>query len=229
MKVKKNGVRKYRLSASLVCSEMLDLREEIAKLEKGGIDYIHFDVMDNQFVPRFGLYPEILKSIKKITKIPVDVHLMVNNPENSIPYFAQAGADIIFVHAEATNHLHHLINLIKSMGVKAGVAINPATSLNVLDYVLDNIDYVMLMAINPGILGHKLIPNMMDKIKELKNKLKKYPNIEIEIDGGVTFESGPKMIKNGAKILVCGSSTIYKPDVDIDVKIKEFRGILDKE
>ncbi len=226
IKTKKNNT--YGLAASLVCADMLNIRGEIEKLERGGVEYIHFDVMDNQFVPRFGLHPEILQSIKKITKIPVDVHLMVDDPENAIKVFADAGADIIVVHEESTAQLHRLIKLIKATGKKAGVALNPATSLSTLDYILNDIDLVMLMAINPGILGHKLIPEMMDKISALKLKLRNYPNMIIEIDGGVTPESAKEMVKRGANLLVCGTSTIFKPEGDVDVKIKELKKILDK-
>lgn len=220
---------KYGLAASLVCADMLDLRGEIAKLEKGAIEYIHFDVMDNQFVPRFGLHPEMLKAIKKITSIPVDVHLMVDNPENAIPIFIDAGADIIVVQAESTPHLHRLIKQIKNAGVKAGVALNPATSLEVLDYVMDDLDLVMLMAINPGIVGHKLIPNMMDKISRLKRKLVKHPHIIIEIDGGVTPDSAGEMVRRGASLLVCGTSSIFKPEGDVDAKAHELRKIIAKK
>jgi ribulose-phosphate 3-epimerase len=225
---KARPARKYGLAASLVCADMLDLRGVIAKLEKGGADYIHFDVMDNQFVPRFGLHPEMLQALKKITKIPVDVHLMVNDPDKAIEAFAKAGADIIVVHAEATPHLHRVIKLIKNLGVKAGVALNPATSLDALDYVLQDIDMVMLMAINPGIVGHKLIPEMLDKISALKKKLAKYPKMLIEIDGGVTLESAPEMVKRGANLLVCGTGTIFKPAGDVDMKLKELRKVIDR-
>jgi ribulose-phosphate 3-epimerase len=220
--------KKLLLSASLVCADMMNIKGELLKLEKGGIDYIHFDVMDNQFVPRFGLHPEILQSIKKNTQIPVDVHLMVNNPENAIPAFIQAGADIIVFHIESTPHAHRLIRQIKSAGIRAGIAINPATNLDVLDYLLEDIDMVMLMAINPGILGHKLIPEMMKKISDLNEKLKHHKNIMIAIDGGVSFDSAQEMVKRGASFLVCGTSTIFKPEGDVDVKIVELNKLLTK-
>lgn len=219
---------KFALAASLICADISDLKGEITKLERGGIDYIHFDVMDNQFVPRFGLYPEMLKAVKRLTNIPVDVHLMVDDPEKAIPVFAEAGADYIVIHAEATSHLDHLVKMIRKSGSKPGIALNPSTSLSVLDYVLGDIDLVMLMAINPGILGHKLIPGMMQKISELKTKLKKYPDMLIEIDGGVSFESGREMLKRGANMLVCGTSAIFKPEGDVDVKIKEFKKLLSR-
>lgn len=224
-----NTNTRYKLAASLVCSNMLDLESEIRSLEEGGIDYIHFDVMDGNFVPRLGLHPEMLKSIKSITKIPVDVHLMIDNPDFFIPDFVKAGGDIIVVHAETTKHLHHTIKMIRDMGARAGVALNPGTSLHALDYILDDIDLIMLMAINPGIVGHKLIPRALDKISELKEKLANYPNIIIEVDGGVNPESAPEMIKRGANLLVCGTSMIFKPDIEVGKKLKEVRKALDQK
>lgn len=221
-------IKKTLISASIICANSVDIKSDIKQLEKGGVDCIHFDVMDGNFVPRLGLFPEMLTAIKKVTKIPVDVHLMIDNPDNFIPAFINAGADMISVHSEGNNHLDRSIRLIKSMGAKAGVVLNPATSLSVLDYVLDDIDLVLLMAINPGIVDHKLIPNTIQKIADLKKKLRTHPNILIEIDGGVTFESALSMVKAGADMLVCGSSTIFKPDQSISLKIREFRKILEK-
>lgn len=224
-----NTNKTYKLAASLVCSNMLDLEAEIRSLEEGGIDYIHFDVMDGNFVPRLGLHPEMLKAIKSITDIPVDVHLMIDNPDFFIPDFIKAGGDIIVVHAETTKHLHYTIKMIRDMGARAGVALNPGTPLNVLDYVLDDIELVMLMAINPGIVGHKLIPRALDKISELKEKLVNHPNIIIEVDGGVNPESAPEMIKRGANLLVCGTSMIFKPDIAVGEKLKEVRRGIDQK
>lgn len=216
----------FLLSASIICANALDLKKDIQQLEDGGIDYLHFDIMDGAFVPRLGLFPEMLASVKAVTKIPITAHLMIENPDNFIPAFARAGADIIIIHAESTKHLDRSIRLIKNMGIKAGVALNPATPLSFIDYVLDEIDLVMLMAINPGIVGHQLIPGTLKKISDLKNKLRYYPHILIEIDGGVTFKSAPDMIKMGANMLVCGSSTIFKPGKPISKKIKELRQLL---
>lgn len=216
----------FLLSASIICANSLDLKTDIQKLEDGGIDYLHFDIMDGAFVPRLGLFPEMLASIKTITKIPISVHLMIENPDNFIPIFINAGADMIIIHAESTRHLDRSIRLIKKAGIKVGVALNPATSLSVIDYVLDDIDLIMLMAINPGLIGHALIPGTFKKISDLKNKLRNYPNILIEIDGGVTFKSAPDMIKSGANMLVCGSSTIFRPEGNIAKKTTELRQLL---
>ena len=229
MKKVKKTAKKYALAASLVCADMLNLKGEIEKLERAQVEYIHFDVMDNQFVPRYGLHPEMLSAIKKITTIPVDVHLMVENPERAIDVFAKAGADYLVVHPESTPHLHRAIKLIQAAGVKAGVALNPATPLSALDHILEDIDLVMLMAINPGIVGHKLIPEMLAKISALKKKLHKYPHMLIEIDGGVTPDSAPEMVKRGANMLVCGTSSIFKPEGDVEKRVKILRQLIEKK
>jgi ribulose-phosphate 3-epimerase len=221
--------KKYFLAASLICADPVNIERAVRELEGAGIDYLHFDVMDGLFVPRYGLYPELLKKIKTITKLPTEVHLMVANPEPYLEIFAKAGADIISVHPEGNNHLHRTISLIKELGVKAGLVINPATPLNCLDYIIAELDLVMLMAINPGIVGHGLIPGALNKIDDLKRKLADNPEIIIEIDGGVTQESSADMIKRGAKMLVCGSSTIFKASEKITDKVNELRAVIDSQ
>lgn len=218
-----NKKKKFLLSASLICSEMDNLSEDIRLLDKGGIDYIHFDVMDGLFVPRFGLFPEVLNLVKRKTKIPVDVHLMIENPEMYLTTFADAGAEIIVVHAEACKHLHRTVMLIKNLGVKVGVAINPATSVETLRYVIDQLDLVLIMAINPGIVGHKLIPETLEKIGEVKKMSKNRKDLLIQIDGGVSFDSAPLMVSKGANMLVCGTSSIFRQAKPLDEKIKELR------
>ncbi len=217
--------KKPLIAASLICSNPLDLKSDIDELIKGKVDYIHFDVMDGSFVPRYGLYPEILSFLKKKSSIPVDVHMMVQNPEDFIDDFKNAGADFYNFHFESTNHVHRVIKKIEKSGMKPGIALNPATSLSSLDYIINDIEMVVLMAINPGIVGHKLIPNIIGKITELRNlALKKgKKDLLIQIDGGVTFESGVKMIEAGADILVCGTGTIFRPHEDtISNKIIQF-------
>ncbi len=207
---------------------MLELGNAVREVEKSGCDMIHYDVMDGVFVPRYGLLPEVLESIKTITEMPVYVHMMTIEPEKYLSAFINAGADCMVVHAEACTHLHRTLSEIKNKGKKAGVALNIASPLSILDYVLDDIDMVTLMAINPGIVGHKIIPKIFDKIKDLKTKLiqRGKEKILIEIDGGVTFESAPLMLENGADILVCGSSTIFKKNKGITDCVAEFKEIL---
>ncbi|KKS10101.1 MAG: Ribulose-phosphate 3-epimerase [candidate division WWE3 bacterium GW2011_GWF2_41_45] len=222
--------KKYLLSASLICANHLEFGKEVVRLEKGNIDYIHFDVMDGNFVPRYGLYPELLASIKKISPLMVDVHMMAEDPGRYIKEFAEAGANIIAVHVETCKHLHFTLKQIRGHGVKAGVVLNYATPLSVLDYVLDDIDMVELMAINPGIVGHKMIPGIFKKISDLKEKINASgKNILIEIDGGVNPDTAADMIRAGADILVCGTSSIFKLDVPVNKKIGEFRKIIDNK
>lgn len=220
---------KYELSASLICCNPLNLEREIQEIEKANFQSIHFDVMDGIFVPRYGLYPEILSNLKNITKIPINVHLMVVNPEQYVELFKEAHT--IYVHIEGNHNIHRTINLIKKAGIKAGVVLNIATPLSALDYILSEIDYVMLMAINPGMVGQKLIPQTYEKILQLKAKLKD-SSIKIMIDGGVSFESATKMINCGADILVCGTSSIFRSsektvaeNMDNFRKVIENRGI----
>ncbi|MFZ3069233.1 MAG: ribulose-phosphate 3-epimerase [Microgenomates group bacterium] len=222
--------KRYYLSASLICANHLEFGKEVKNLEKGKIDYIHFDMMDGNFVPRYGLYPELLSSIKKVSHLPIDVHMMTEEPGRYIKEFADAGADIIAVHFESCKHLHLTLKKIRECGVKAGVVLNYATPLNALDYILDDVDMVELMAINPGIVGHKVIPGIFKKISDLKEKIiTSGKKILIEIDGGVNPDTAAEMIKAGADILVCGTSSIFKPDVKVNVKIKEFRKTIDNK
>jgi len=216
----------FFLSASLICADILSLREEIAKLEDGQADYIHFDVMDGVFVPRFGMYPEILRAVRSITSIPFDVHLMLANPEPYISLFAEAGAQIIAVHAEGNHHLQRTISLIHKCGAKAGIVLNPATGLDVLDYIMEDLDLILIMAINPGIVGHPLWPGALGKIADLGRKLGDRSSPIIEVDGGVTFQSAPSMVKAGADMLVCGSSTIFTPNGKVAENLKRLRQVI---
>jgi ribulose-phosphate 3-epimerase len=223
-----NNSHPFFLSASLICGDFLNLKKEIKSLEKGKVDMIHFDVMDGNFVPRLGLFPEIFTAIKSISDLPVDIHLMVNNPEDLIPIFSKSPKDTLTVHAETCPHLHRVIQKIKEAKMMAGIALNPATPINAVDYLLEDLSLIVIMAINPGILGHRFIPQMINKIKSLKHKIKNNKKILIEIDGGVTNETAPLLLQAGADILVCGSSTIFNQDKPIDRKLIEFRRYLSK-
>lgn len=219
------------LAASLICANPLNLERDIKELISGKANLIHFDVMDGQFVPRYGLYPEILTYLKKITTIPVDVHMMVDNPEDYIEDFHNAGADYYNVHVESCKHLHRVVKKVRDRGMKPGVALNPATPLSSLEWVIKDIDMVVLMAINPGIVGHKLIPSMLDKITALRTFAEQAgnSNLIIEIDGGVTFESAQLMVEAGADALVCGTGTIFRPHEDsIHNKLISLRSKIEK-
>lgn len=218
---------KYALSASLICGDPLKIAEELKELRKAEIDFLHFDVMDGYFVPRIGLYPEMLSSIKRNTNLPVNVHLMIEKPSRYIPIFAKAGADYITIHAEAEGNLKDNLKMIRNHSVKCGVALKVETELSVLDELLPEIDLILIMAIHPGILGQKILPETFDRIKEVSGKVKNFPNILIEIDGGVTPETAPQMIGCGANLLVCGSGTIYRPhEGTLTQKINELRELI---
>ena len=192
-------------------------------IDKAGADYIHIDVMDGIFVPSISFGLPVISSIRKITDKPFDVHLMIEEPVRYIKEFVSAGADIITVHVEACKHLNRKIQTIKEAGVKAGVVLNPSTSLRELDYVLEYVDMVLLMSVNPGFGGQKYIENVTEKIKELR-KIADERNLdfEIEVDGGITLENASKVIEAGADVLVAGSAVF---NGDKEKNIKEFMRI----
>jgi ribulose-phosphate 3-epimerase len=221
---------KYNLAASLICGDPLSLQSEIQALEKGGIDYIHFDVMDGVFVPRYGLYPEVLRAVRSITDLPIEVHMMTEEPARYATKFREAGATIYSVHVEACKHLHYTLRVVRECGLKAGVVLNYATPLTTLEYVIDEVDMIMLMAINPGIVGHKLISGVIKKIVDLRKKIDTLGrNILLAIDGGVSPENAADIVKAGANYLVCGTSAIYKNGAPLDVKVREFRKLIDEQ
>ena len=202
-----------KIAPSILSADFSKLGEEIRDVEKGGADWIHIDVMDGHFVPNITIGPLIVDSIRPITKLTLDVHLMIENPDQYIEAFAKAGADYITVHVEACTHLHRTIQLIKSFGVKAGVVLNPATSPDVLDYILEDLDMVLLMSVNPGFGGQAFIPSVLDKIEQVDKMIKeKGLSVEIEIDGGVNEETAKLCVEKGATVLVAGSAIYNKED-----------------
>lgn len=224
-------MNKIKIAASLICGDPLNLEKEMKCLIDAETDLIHFDVMDGHFVPRYGLYPEILKKIKTMDNCPaVDVHMMVSNPEDYIELYADAGADYYNFHYESCNHAHRIIKKIKAAGIRPGIALNPDTSLRCLDWIIQDIEMIVLMTINPGIVGHKFIPEMLEKISELRTIANnKNPSLIIELDGGVTPETIPSMINAGADALVCGNGTIFRPHEDsIQNKTKDIRKIINE-
>jgi ribulose-phosphate 3-epimerase len=202
-----------KIAPSILSADFSRLGEEISNVESAGADYIHIDVMDGHFVPNITIGPLLVEACRRITTLPLDVHLMIENPDCYIPQFAAAGADIIVVHAEASHHLHRTIQLIKSLGKRAGVSLNPATPLNVLEYVLDELDLVLLMTVNPGFGGQSFIESTIPKIHSLRAMLdRRGSEAELEVDGGVNSANIARISHAGADVFVAGSAVFGKPD-----------------
>lgn len=210
------------IAPSILSADFAKLGEEVAEVERGGADWIHIDVMDGHFVPNLTFGPLVMESIVPYTKLPLDVHLMVENPELYVPAFAKAGAHMITVHAEACVHLHRVLHLIKEHGVKAGVAINPATPVSAIREVLEDVDLVLIMTVNPGFGGQAFIPGTLRKITELREWKQQHGiDFHIEVDGGVTSATAPLVVEAGADVLVAGSAVFGK--VDRRAAIAEIR------
>jgi ribulose-phosphate 3-epimerase len=202
-----------KIAPSILSADFSKLGEEISDVEKGGAELIHVDVMDGHFVPNITIGPLVVESIRPITKLPLDVHLMIENPDQYIESFAKAGADYITVHVEACRHLHRTIQLIKSFGVKAGVVLNPATPVQLIEPIIEELDIVLLMSVNPGFGGQKFIPSVLNKIKQVRDLAKqKGVKLEIEVDGGVNEQTARLCVEAGATILVAGSAVYNQED-----------------
>jgi ribulose-phosphate 3-epimerase len=195
-----------KISPSILSADFSKLGEEIRAIDQAGADYIHLDVMDGSFVPNITIGNEVVKNLRKNSALPFDVHLMIQNPDNHIKAFADAGADIITIHAEASIHLDRSIELIKSFGKKAGISLVPSTHENALDYVLEKLDLVLVMSVNPGFGGQKFLTSQLKKIENLRRKIEKTgKKIELEVDGGINDETAKMAVLAGADVLVSGS------------------------
>ncbi len=213
------------LAPSILSADFLKLGEEIQAAEAAGADMLHIDIMDGHFVPNITIGPSIVQSIRKITSLPLDVHLMIEEPDKYLRDFIKAGADYLTVHYEASVHLHRTVQWIKESGIKAGVSLNPATPIWNLEHILPYTDLALLMSVNPGFGGQKFIPEVIEKIKILKKLLReKGLSTLIEVDGGVKIENAPEIISAGADILVMGSA--FFNSKDYGTVIKQFREIL---
>ncbi|MFC4076451.1 ribulose-phosphate 3-epimerase [Salinithrix halophila] len=203
-----------KLAPSILSADFSRLGEEVADVERGGADWIHVDVMDGRFVPNITIGPLIVEAIRPRTELPLDVHLMIEDPDRYIPAFAKAGADWISVHAEACAHLHRTVHLIKETGAKAGVVLNPATPASTLKPILPDLDLILLMTVNPGFGGQTFIPGVVDKIAEV-NRMLRERNLtgrEIEVDGGINPETARQCAAVGATVLVAGSAVFGEED-----------------
>lgn len=212
------------LSPSILSADYTILGEQIRTMDEAGAQYVHIDVMDGQFVPSISIGLPVIKTIRKCTERIFDVHLMIEEPIRYIDEFAAAGADIITVHAESCRHLDRTIDAIKEKGIIAGVALNPATPLSAIEYVLPKVDMVLVMTVNPGFGGQKLIPYTVDKVRDLRELARKTGNkIDIEVDGGINLNNVQEVMDAGANIIVAGSAVF---NGDIESNVKSFLSIL---
>jgi ribulose-phosphate 3-epimerase len=202
-----------KIAPSILSANFASLGEEIRDVEQGGADYIHVDVMDGHFVPNITIGPLIVEAIRPVTNLPLDVHLMIEQPDRYIPAFAKAGADFLSVHVEACPHLHRTIHLIKENGVKAGVVLNPHTPVEMIQHIIEDVDVVLLMTVNPGFGGQKFIPSVLPKIRQVAQFVKERNlSVEIEVDGGINAETARLCVEAGANVLVAGSAIYNKRD-----------------
>lgn len=202
-----------KVAPSILSADFSRLGEEVTSVERAGADMIHVDVMDGHFVPNITIGPLIVSALSKITKLPLDVHLMIENPDRYIEPFAKAGADIISIHAEASKNLEKDLSLISRVGAKPAVAINPKTAVKTIEKILDKVVMVLLMTVNPGFEGQKFMTEVVSKISELKSILdRRGLNVDIEVDGGINLDTAPEVVKAGANVLVAGSAIYWSKD-----------------
>ena len=202
-----------KIAPSILSADFSRLGEEVQAIDRAGADYIHVDVMDGHFVPNITIGPLVVDALRKVTAKPLDVHLMIENPDRYIPDFARAGADIITIHQEAVAHLHRTVQLIKSLGKQAGVSLNPATPVETLDVILDELDLVLVMSVNPGFGGQAFIPSALDKIRALRQRItQRGLATELQVDGGVKVDNIREVVAAGADVLVAGSAVFNSDD-----------------
>ena len=213
-----------KIAPSILSADFTRLGEEIREVERAGADYIHIDVMDGHFVPNITIGPMIVKVARRVTELPLDVHLMISNPDPLIDDFARAGASILTVHAETLNHIHRTIQHIRDRGVRPGLALNPATPVDVLEYVLDDLDMVLLMTVNPGFEAQEFIPEVIPKIKRLKKKIDgRGLDVDMEVDGGINPDIIGDVARAGANVFVAGSAIFYSEDYEKTIRLLRDR------
>jgi len=215
-----------KIAPSILSADFSRLAEEVQAVDRAGADYIHVDVMDGHFVPNITIGPLVVDALRKVTDKPLDVHLMIENPDRYIADFAKAGADIITVHQEAVPHLHRTVQLIKSLGKQAGVSLNPATPVETLDVILDDLDLVLVMSVNPGFGGQAFIPSALDKIRALRQRItQRGLASELQVDGGVKVDNIREVVTAGADVLVAGSAVFETDDYAATIKALRERAV----
>ena len=213
-----------KIAPSLMCADFKELQKQVREMDKAGVDYYHCDVMDGIFVPNYSLGTDFVRIMHDMTDTPLDIHLMVANPERAIDMFDVRERDILSVHYEACTHVQRALQSIRSRGAKAGIALNPATPLHVLEYILEDMDVLLIMTVNPGFAGQKMIPSSLRKIENAKQLIRESGcKIEIEADGNVSFENAVNMRKSGADLFVAGTSAVFRNDMTIENAVKKLR------
>lgn len=216
----------YKLAPSILAANFANLGHDVMEVEKAGVEYLHIDVMDGSFVPSISFGSPIVKSLRPISNLVFDVHFMVNDPIRFVDEFKEAGADIITVQAEACTHLHRTVAAIKDRGMKVGVSLNPATPLRMLEYVIDDLDMILIMSVNPGYGGQSFIPFSLDKIRDIRKIIdSRNLNVDIEVDGGISPNNVEQVIEAGANILVAGSAVF---NGNISENVQAFNEVFDK-
>lgn len=222
-----------KIAPSILSADFSRLGEEVREVEKAGADYIHVDVMDGHFVPNITIGPLVVKAVRRLTKLPLDVHLMISNPDSYLEDFIEAGADIVTIHAEAVTHLHRSIQHIRGKGARASVSLNPATPPQCLEYVIDNLDMVLVMSVNPGFGAQEFIPEIIPKIRWIKELIEgKKLSTEIEVDGGINPDTIHPVAVAGADVFVAGSAVFYSKDYGATIRLMKERmgsGELERE
>ncbi|NMA94790.1 MAG: ribulose-phosphate 3-epimerase [Clostridiales bacterium] len=214
-----------KISASMMCADFLNLADDIRELERIKVDYLHIDIMDNHFVPNITLSPDYIRQVRNATYIPMDIHLMINEPERHLDLFDFKEDDIVSIHYESTPHIQRALKALKDIGVTVSIALNPATPIYYLDFLIEDIDVVLIMTVNPGYAGQSLVPETLEKIRDLRIYLDNRggEHVAIEVDGNVSFENARRMRKKGADIFVAGSSSLFCADMSIKEANKILR------
>ena len=220
--------RPIKLEASVACANRMDLQHDLRQLSEAGVDVLHIDIMDGRFVGNFCLDFSTMEAIREVSALPMDCHLMVEEPERYVPRAIEAGARYVSIHVEASRHVQQTLGQIRDSGAKAGVALNPGTAIQSLEYLLDTIDTVVVMTVNPGFVGQKLVPATLKKIKDVRELLDAsgHADVDVQVDGNVSFQNIPLMVAAGANMLVGGTSSIFHKDYSIPQAVTEVRKIL---